>query len=226
LLALAEAATKAALSGAALNRQLLVFSRKQNLSHKVIDLNEHLLDMFDMLRRTLGETIDIEAKHSEGPWTANVDPGQLQSAVLNLAVNARDAMPDGGTLTFETRKVRLDDEYAAARTEVTPGEYVSLAVRDTGTGMPPDVLAQVFEPFFTTKDVGEGSGLGLSMVFGFTQQSSGHVEIESAVGQGTTVSLYLPYRRPETGTKAKKNPWTFPEPAARRSCWSKTTLNC
>jgi PAS domain S-box-containing protein len=204
LLVLAQAATKAALSGATLNRQLLAFSRKQNLSPEVIDLNEHIGGMFDMLRRTLGETIDIEAKQIQGPWTANVDPVQLQSAVLNLAVNARDAMPDGGTLTIETRKVRLDDEYAAARSEVTPGEYVMLAVTDTGTGMPPDVLAQVFEPIFTTKDIGKGSGLGLSMVFGFTKQSGGHVEIESAVSLGTTVTLYLPYTQPEPVSKAKK----------------------
>jgi signal transduction histidine kinase len=203
LLILAQEATKAALSGAALNRQLLAFSRKQNLSPEIIDLNEYIGGMFDMLRRTLGETIDIEARQIQGPWTANVDPVQLQSAVLNLAVNARDAMPDGGTLTIETRKVRLDDKYAAARSEVTPGEYVMLAVSDTGVGMAPDVLAQVFEPFFTTKDVGKGSGLGLSMVFGFSQQSGGHVEIESTVGLGTTVTLYLPYTQPEPVSKVK-----------------------
>ena len=148
-----------------------------------------------MLRRTLGETIVFETKLSRGPWTTTVDPAQLESALLNLAVNARDAMPRGGTLTIETKRARLDEDYAAARSEVTPGDYVMLAVSDTGTGMPPAVLAQVFEPFFTTKDVGQGSGLGLSMVFGFTQQSGGHVEIESEEGQGTTVTLYLPHRR-------------------------------
>ena len=159
ILILAEAATNAALSGAALNRQLLAFSRKQTLSPKVIDLNPHLSGMFDMLRRALGETIEIKAMPSEGPWTANVDPGQLQSAVLNLAVNAKDAMPDGCTLTFETRKLRLDDEYAAARSEVTAGEYVFLAVTDTGTGMPPDVLAQVFEPFSPPRMSAKARGL-------------------------------------------------------------------
>jgi PAS domain S-box-containing protein len=193
LLALTEAATKAALNGASLNRQLLAFSRKQSLSPKVIDLNEHVSAMLEMLRRTLGETIEIEVKQSQGPWTAEADPAQVDGAVLNLALNARDAMPEGGTLTIETMKVRLDDDYASMHAEATPGEYVMLSVTDTGTGMPADVLAQVFEPFFTTKEVGEGSGLGLSMVFGFAKQSGGHAEIESEEGAGTTVKMYLPH---------------------------------
>jgi len=204
---LLEIATKAALSGANLNRQLLAFSRNETLSPEVIDLNEKVSGMFDMLQRTLGATIEIETKRQHGPWTTEVDPAQLESALLNLAVNARDAMPEGGKLIIETMRVRLDDEDVATRPEVTAGEYVRLAVSDTGMGMSREVLAQVFEPFFTTKDVGKGSGLGLSMVFGFSKQSGGHVEIESEEGVGTTVNLYLPYTsrtpavmREETGT--------------------------
>ena len=133
-----------------------------------------------------------------------MDSGLLQNAILNLALNARDAMPQGGRLIIRTANVAAEDIDVANRYGVSPGRYVMISVSDTGKGMSREILDHAIEPFFTTKDVGEGSGLGLSMVFGFTQQSSGHVEIESAVGQGTTVSLYLPYRRPETGTKAKK----------------------
>ncbi len=193
--ALVEAATKAALNGAHLNRQLLAFSRKQMLLPKVIDVNENVLNMSRMLRRTLGETIEIRTRQSHGPWTAEVDEAQLESALLNLAINARDAMPAGGTLTIETKKVSLNKEYVSTRSEVAPGEYVNLTVRDNGTGMPPEILAKVFEPFFTTKDVGKGAGLGLSMVFGFVKQSGGHVEAESAIEQGTSVELYLPYAK-------------------------------
>ncbi len=192
LLELVHTATTAALSGADLNRQLLAFSRQQPLSPKVIDLNDRLSAMLGMLRRTLGETVEIESNLSDGLWLTDVDPAQVESALLNLAVNARDAMPEGGKLTIQTANVPLDDEYAAAQTDVTPGEYVMLALTDTGVGMTPDTLEHVFEPFFTTKEVGQGTGLGLSMVFGFAKQSRGHVTIYSEVGEGTTVKLYLP----------------------------------
>ena len=195
LLALAKTATEAAISGATLNRQLLAFSRQQPLSPKAIDLNENVSAMLEMLRRTLGETIEIKAKQGEGLWAADVDPAQVESALLNLAVNARDAMPAGGKLTIETANIKLDDGYAASQLDVMPGEYVMLALTDSGTGMTPETLTRAFEPFFTTKDVGEGSGLGLSMVFGFAKQSGGHVTLHSEAGQGTTVRLYLPRAR-------------------------------
>ena len=193
-LKLVKSAIRAALSGANLNRQLLSFSRKQQLQPKLIDLNDQVQGMLDMLRRTLGATIEIETTQSQGPWTTEVDPAQLESAILNLAVNARDAMGDGGVLKIDTTRIVLDDAYVATRPEVRPGEYVKLSVSDDGVGMSADTLAQAFEPFFTTKDVGKGSGLGLSMVFGFAKQSGGNVDIESAVGDGVTVIVYLPYR--------------------------------
>ncbi len=193
LLEFVDSAVKSALYGADLNRQLLAFSRKQKLTPELIDLNDHVLSMLDMLRRTLGETIEIEARQGEGPWTTEADPAQVESAILNLAVNARDAMPEGGTLTIEIQKVTLGDAYAATQQEVTPGVYVKLSIADTGTGIPQRHMAHVFDPFFTTKDVGKGTGLGLSMVYGFAKQSGGHVEIESGDARGTTVNLYLPY---------------------------------
>ncbi len=192
LTALLEPAMKAALSGATLNKQLLAFSRKQALSPKVVDLNQHIAGVLDMLHRTLGETVEIRANLDSSMPTTKVDPAQLESVLLNLAVNARDAMPDGGTLSIETDKVHLDEDYVAMRPEVSPGDYVVLAVTDTGTGMSPEIQVQAFDPFFTTKRVGEGSGLGLSMVFGFTKQSGGHVEIKSDVGKGTMVKVFLP----------------------------------
>ena len=195
LLQLVEPAMKAALSGAQLTRQLLAFSRKQPLIPKVIDLNAHVLGMMEILRRTLGETINVETELATATLTVKVDPGQLESVLLNLAVNARDAMSDGGALTISTAIVSLDEEDVENRPEVISGDYAMLTVTDKGEGMPPEVVRQAFDPFFTTKETGEGSGLGLSMVFGFTKQSGGHVEIESEVGQGTTVRLYLPYVR-------------------------------
>ncbi len=192
LSAFLEPAMKAALSGATLNRQLLAFSRKQSLSPKIIDLNDHVTSVLDMLHRALGETIDIEANLDPLISTTEVDPAQLESVLLNLAVNARDAMPNGGILRIETSKAHLNANYASTHAEVTPGDYLVLSVTDTGSGMTPDVLAHAFDPFYTTKGVGEGSGLGLSMVFGFTKQSGGHIEIESKIGTGTTVRVYLP----------------------------------
>ena len=144
------------------------------------------------MRRTLGEQVTVETVLGGGVWRALADPNQLELAILNLAVNARDAMPDGGKLTIETTNVHLDDQYAAAQIEVIPGQYVMLAVTDTGAGMPEDVKAKAFDPFFTTKDVGHGTGLGLSQVYGFVKQSRGHVKIYSELGYGTTIKIYLP----------------------------------
>jgi CheY-like chemotaxis protein len=147
--------------------------------------------MSDMLRRTLGETIVIETVLGGGLWSTFVDPSELESALLNLAINARDAMPDGGKLTIESANVYLDDDYAR-EAEITPGQYVGIFVSDSGTGMTPEVISKAFDPFFTTKEVGQGTGLGLSQVYGFIKQSGGHVKIYSEIGSGTTVRLYLP----------------------------------
>ena len=162
------------------------------------------------MHRTLGEHIEIRSRHAADLWSATVDPGQLENAVLNLAVNARDAMPNGGQLTIETANVELDADQAADYPEIKPGQYVMIAVGDTGSGMPPDVVARAFEPFFTTKDVGKGTGLGLSMVYGFVKQSGGHVRIYSEVGIGTVVRLYLPRSDAATAT-AEAAPAAPPE---------------
>ncbi|MGJ4942941.1 PAS domain S-box protein [Bradyrhizobium sp. HKCCYLS1011] len=178
--------------GAQLTRQLLAFARKQPLQPVDLDVNALVLDAAKLLRPTLGEHIEIVSVLPEDAWSALVDPNQLTSAVLNLALNARDAMPEGGKLTLETRNVALDDEYAQANSEVAAGDYVMVAVSDTGSGIHPDHLDKVFDPFFSTKGVGKGSGLGLSMVFGFVKQSGGHIKIYSEVDHGTSVKLYLP----------------------------------
>ena len=185
-------ALKASLRGAELTKQLLAFSRRQQLQSQIIDLNEVVTGTTSLLRRTLGENIEISAKFSEGLWRAEADPAQVESALLNLAVNARDAMPNGGSLTIETANKILDAQYAADNVEVTPGEYAMLAVTDTGTGIPQSIIDRVFDPFFTTKPVGQGTGLGLSMIYGFAKQSGGHIKIYSEEGHGTTVRLYLP----------------------------------
>ena len=148
--------------------------------------------MADLLHRSLGETIELETVSISGLWQVEADPNQLENALLNLAVNAKDAMEQGGTLTIETANARLDEEYSAAHAEVAPGNYVVIAVTDTGHGMSRDTLARVFEPFFTTKEVGKGTGLGLSMVYGFVKQSGGHIKIYSEPNSGTTVKIYLP----------------------------------
>jgi CheY-like chemotaxis protein len=158
-----------------------------------VDLNTLVSGMSDLIRRTLGETIAIETVLAGGLWRTEADPNQVESAVLNLCVNARDAMPDGGKLTIETANTHLDDGYpAVARGEIKAGQYAMIAVCDTGAGMPPEVRDRVFEPFFTTKPVGKGTGLGLSQVYGFLRQTGGHAAIYSEVGEGTTVKLYFP----------------------------------
>ena len=198
----AEARLRNALAGtergARLTQQLLAYARRQPLAPVSTNLGRLVGDMTDLLRRTIGETIEIETVVAGGLWNTLVDPGQVENAILNLAINARDAMPAGGKLTIELANSSLDEAYAADHNEVTPGQYVMLAVADTGTGMPPDVLAHAFEPFYTTKGEGKGTGLGLSMVFGFAKQSGGHAKIYSEPGHGTTVKLYLPRsKRPE-----------------------------
>ncbi|WP_019905850.1 CHASE3 domain-containing protein [Methylobacterium sp. 77] len=187
-----ERATWAAQRGATLTGQLLAFARKQPLAPAAIDLSATMPDLIPLLRRTLGEHIDVRYVETAGLWPAMADPAQLESAVLNLALNARDAMPGGGRLTIELGNTVLDDDYARHNAEVTPGDYAMAAVSDTGHGMTPEVIARVFEPFFTTKPDGKGTGLGLAMVFGFVKQSGGHVKVYSEPGEGTTVKLYLP----------------------------------
>jgi PAS domain S-box-containing protein len=187
-----DGALQAAERGAGLVQRLLAFSRRQTLVPEALDFNGLVAGMEDLLRRTLGEHIGIELKLSRGLWLASADRGQVENALLNLAINARDAMPDGGKLTIETGNVHLDEDYAARNAEVTAGDYVMMAVTDTGSGMPPEIVERAFEPFFTTKEVGKGTGLGLSMIYGFAKQSGGHLKIYSEVGHGTTVRLYLP----------------------------------
>lgn len=178
--------------GSKLASQLLAFGRRQPLEPKVISIGRLVTGMGDMLRRTIGESVEVETMVSGGLWNTLADPSQLENAVLNLAINARDAMDGTGKLTIEVGNAYLDDEYVVDHPEILRGQYVVLAVTDTGRGIEPDILPQVFEPFFSTKPQGKGTGLGLSMVYGFVKQSGGHVKVYSEVGQGTTVKLYLP----------------------------------
>ncbi|ESY13161.1 CHASE3 domain-containing protein [Mesorhizobium sp. C386A] len=187
-----EAATDAATRAANLTSRLLAFSRQQPLAPQVVDANRLVTGMSDLLRRALGETIRIETVLAGGLWKTHADPSQLENAILNLAVNARDAMGEDGKMTIETANSHLDEGYAATHAEVKAGQYVMIAVSDTGPGMPADVMERAFEPFFTTKPVDKGTGLGLSQVFGFVKQSGGHVKIYSEPGQGTTIRIYLP----------------------------------
>lgn len=192
LAAITRLIDEAADRGANLTRHLLAFARKQPLQPVEVDVNALVLEAAKLLYPTLGEHIEITPLVDEDAWTALVDPSQLTTAVINLALNARDAMPDGGKLAIETGNVCLDENYAGMHDEVAAGSYVMIAVSDTGAGIAPPLLERVFEPFFTTKEVGHGTGLGLSMVFGFVKQSGGHVKIYSEEGHGTSVKLYLP----------------------------------
>ena len=192
-------AMKGARRAAALTQRLLAFSRRQPLDPKPTDINALVGTLADLMQRTLGEAIAVEVVTGAGLWGVEVDPNELESAILNLAVNARDAMPEGGKLTLETCNASIDEAYANTHPEVLPGQYVVICVSDTGTGMDSGTLAHAFEPFFTTKAVGKGTGLGLSQVYGFVKQSGGHVKIYSEVGEGTTVKIYLPRHTGEGG---------------------------
>ena len=192
LASLAKLIDDAAERGAQLTKHLLAFARKQPLQPREVDVNSLVMEAAKLLHPTLGEQIEVSPKLSEDAWSALADPNQLTTAILNLALNARDAMPNGGKLTLETRNVYLDEGYASIHSDVAIGNYVMIAVSDTGTGIAPANLEKVFDPFFTTKEVGKGTGLGLSMVFGFVKQSGGHVKIYSEVDHGTSVKIYLP----------------------------------
>ena len=185
-------ATEAALSGAELTRRLLAFARKQPLRPERIETNVLVTDLVRLLRRILGENIEIALELGDGLWPIVADPAQLEAALTNLAANARDAMPRGGRLTIATANRQLDAEYAASHAEVAAGDYVAVEVTDTGSGMTPEIAERIFEPFYTTKEPGKGTGLGLSMVFGFIKQSGGHVSVYSEPGIGSTFRLYLP----------------------------------
>jgi PAS domain S-box-containing protein len=192
LVAITRLIDEAAERGANLTKHLLAFARKQPLQPLEVDVNSLVLEAAKLLHPTLGENVEITPLLAEDAWTALVDPNQLTTAVLNLALNARDAMPNGGKLALETSNIYLDENYASMHSEVTSGNYVMVAVSDTGTGIPAALLERVFDPFFTTKEVGKGTGLGLSMVFGFVKQSGGHIKIYSEEGHGTSVKMYLP----------------------------------
>ena len=211
--AITLAIVHAAQRGAELTQRLLAFSRKQPLSPEVVDLSSLISGMQDLLERTLGETVDIRTVTPDGLWGALADPGQVENAILNLALNARDAMPDGGVLTIECANVHVSQSEEVDGEEFAAGDYAVLSVRDQGTGMSGQVCKHAFEPFFTTKGVGEGSGLGLSMVYGFAQQSGGQARIESVQGQGTTVKLYLP--RATIGAVGRAEPLRAEVPKGR-----------
>ena len=185
-------AMESATTAAQLTSRLLAFSRQQPLSPQPLDANKLVAGMSELLRRTVLEDVRVETVLAGGLWRANVDANQLESAILNLCINSRDAMPDGGRLTIETANAHLDDAYAAAEPEAVAGQYVMIGITDTGTGMPQEVIDRAFDPFYTTKGVGKGTGLGLSQVYGFIKQSGGHVKIYSESGHGTTVKIYLP----------------------------------
>jgi signal transduction histidine kinase/CheY-like chemotaxis protein len=185
-------ALEGAQRGAQLTSRLLAFSRQQSLDPRPLDTNELVREMSELLKRTIGENIRLDTVLSAQLWRTFADTSQLESAVINLCVNSRDAMPDGGNLTLATSNAELDELYAASNVDARPGEYVSISVTDTGSGMPPEVLTRAFDPFYTTKSMGKGTGLGLSQVYGFVKQSGGYVKIDSELGKGTTVHLYLP----------------------------------
>jgi PAS domain S-box-containing protein len=214
--ALLKEAQDAALLGSKLTDQLLTFARRRHMDAQVIQLNDHVIGIFDMLRRTLGEHVVLSTSLARNLWAIRADPGQFQSAIVNLGVNARDAMPQGGKLVIETRNVVFDADHDDFHSELTPGEYVQLSISDTGSGMPPEVRDRVFEPFFTTKEKGRGTGLGLAMVYGFVKQSGGHVTIYSEVGLGTTFNLYFP-RADGVAREASAQLQGTADPAARET---------
>jgi PAS domain S-box-containing protein len=192
LAAIAQMIDEASERGAGLTQHLLAFARRQPLQPQEIDINALIVETAQLLRPTLGEQVEMESMLESDAWRAMVDPNQLATALLNLSLNARDAMPNGGKLTLETGNVHLDESSATANSDVAPGPYVMIAVSDTGAGIPAAIRDKVFEPFFTTKATGKGTGLGLSMVYGFVKQSGGHIKIYSEEGHGTTIKIYLP----------------------------------
>ncbi|ROM54419.1 response regulator [Pseudomonas rhodesiae] len=195
---------------AGLTHRLLAFSRRQSLDSKPVQINQLVTSMGELLQRSINESIGLDMRLSEQLWTAEADPNQLESALLNLVINARDAMPNGGRLIVETTNRHLDSVFTAAYGSLTPGDYVELSVSDTGCGIPESVMGRVFDPFFTTKPIGQGTGLGLSMIYGFARQSRGHVIIHSEVGKGTTVSLFLPRFVGEVIAQQALNPTLLP----------------
>jgi CheY-like chemotaxis protein len=199
---------RAAERAAGLTRQLLAFSRRQMLAPEVLDVNVRVAEVERMLRRLIGEDIRLVTRLHPRPCPVLMDPSQLEQVLVNLAVNARDAMPTGGELTLSTSRVRFTRSRTFSQCVLAPGEYVRLTVRDTGTGMSPEVQSQLFEPFFTTKPVGSGTGLGLSTVYGILQQSGGGVHVESAPGAGATFTLYLPFREAEAAAPPVSAPET------------------
>jgi CheY-like chemotaxis protein len=204
-----------------LTQRLLAFSCQSPLSPQVTDLNALVTRMAELLRRTLGDRVFLDCALFGGLWQTHVDPNQLESAIINLAVNARDAMPKGGKLTVETANVYLDEHYVAQEVGVAPGQYAMVAVTDSGTGIAADLLPRVFDPFFTSKPVGKGSGLGLSMVYGFVRQSRGHVRVYSEPGRGTTVKIYLPRHLGGAATDATVD---APQSLPRASAQGETVL--
>jgi signal transduction histidine kinase len=187
-----NAAVTAAERAAALTQRLLAFARQQPLAPRRLDANKMIANMSDLLHSTLGEHIHIETVAAAGLWTIHADPQQLENAIINIAINARDAMPEGGKLTIETANTHLDDAYCQQNPEIEPGQFAMIAISDSGLGMPPEIAARAFDPFFTTKAAGKGTGLGLSQVYGFVKQSHGHIKVYSELRAGTTVKIYLP----------------------------------
>lgn len=203
---------------AGLTHRLLAFSRRQSLDSKPVQINQLVTSMGELLQRSINESIGLDMRLSEQLWTAEADPNQLESALLNLVINARDAMPNGGRLIVETTNRHLDSVFTAAYGSLTPGDYVELSVSDTGCGIPESVMGRVFDPFFTTKPIGQGTGLGLSMIYGFARQSRGHVIIHSEVGKGTTVSLFLPRFVGEVIAQQTLNPTLLPYALTAKPC--------
>ena len=220
-----DMAMQGARRAASLTTRLLAFSRQQALTPQALDANKLVADVCELLRRTLGETIVLETMLGDGLWRTYADANQLENALLNLGLNARDAMPDGGKLIIETANATLDKAYVSSLSEsIEPGEFVLIAVTDTGSGMDKTTQERAFDPFFTTKEVGKGTGLGLSQVYGFARQSAGHVKIYSEVGEGTTVKIYLPRSVSDTEKAQPTNRTRSPDgPARRRFSWLRTT---
>jgi nitrogen-specific signal transduction histidine kinase len=213
LLSLGETAVHRA---ASLTQRLLAFSRQQTLDPRSTNINRLVAGMEELIRRTIGPSVQLEVIEADALWPCRVDPPQLENALLNLCINARDAMPDGGHLTIETVNRALEDQTAAAAFDLDPGQYVSLSVTDTGSGMSPDVIARAFDPFFTTKPIGQGTGLGLSMIYGFARQSGGQVRIHSEPGRGSVFTVYLPRHHEAPQEVEMSRPGRLPETAGRR----------